>query len=370
MDFDFTEEQTLLRQSLAGYLEKNYSFEQRQAIVRSDRPFSADVWAALGEFGLLGLPLPEDVGGSGGSAADLVAVGEVLGEHLVVEPYLSSVVLAGRALAAVGDSSAARTWLQRIATGDALAAFAHEEGRGTPDPAQVALHCSREGDGFRLDGEKHVVLGGAEADVLVVTARLEGAGGPALLVVESGAPGLRRTPFPTVDGRSAAHVVFDGVVVPAENCLAPDASAALADVLSGAVLALAAEGVGAMGALLRLTGAYAATRTQFGVAIVTFQAVAHRLADMKMACLQARATLLHTAALAEAGRATPRDLSVLKAQVGRLGRLVGEAAVQIHGGVGMTDELSIGHYLKRLLVLDALFGDSEHHYRLVGAAPR
>ncbi|ROO86679.1 alkylation response protein AidB-like acyl-CoA dehydrogenase [Actinocorallia herbida] len=371
MDFTFTDEQTMLRESVARYLAKNYAFEARQAIVRSDRPFSAEVWQALADFGLLALPFPEALDGLGGSVVDLVAVGELFGEHLVVEPYLSSILLAGRALAEVGDHPRAEHWLGRLMAGEALAAFAHEEGAGTADPSLVAVSCTKAGGGYRLDGEKRLVLGGANADVLVVTARVDGAPGSpdglALLVVEPGAPGVRITPFKTLDGRSAAHLAFDGVEIPADDLLTADAHGAITRTLDGAVIALAAEAVGAMTALLRQTGEYAGSRRQFGVPIATFQTVAHRLADMKIAHTKARGTLLYTAALAEAGRATRRDVSVLKAQVGRLGRALAEAAVQTHGGIGMTDELAIGHYLKRLLAIDAMFGDSDYHYRVVGA---
>ncbi len=374
MDFSFTDEQVLLRQSVTSYLRRSYGFDARQAIVHSDRPFSAEVWAALGDLGLLTLPFPEAVGGTGGSVVDVVAVTELFGEHLLVEPYLSSVLLAGRALAIAPEQPAARRWLERIMAGTTLGALAHEEGRGTADPAQVAMRCRRTGDTYHLDGKKRLVLGAAEADVLVVTARESGEPGQpdglVLLVVERQTPGVRMSPFTTIDGRAAAHVTFDGVAVPRECCVSNDAYAAITGVVTDAVVALAAEGVGAMGALLRRTAAYGMTREQFGKPIAAFQAVAHRLADMKIAHTKAHTTLVYTAALAEAGQATARDVSVLKAQVGRLGRLVGEAAVQTHGGVGMTDELPIGHYLKRLLAVDALFGDSDFHYRVVGAGSR
>ncbi|MEU9020127.1 acyl-CoA dehydrogenase family protein [Actinomadura sp. NPDC048394] len=371
MDFGFTDEQAMLRESVARYLAKNHGFEARQATVRSGRPFSADAWRAFAGLGLLTLPFPEALGGLGGSVVDLVAVGEPFGEHLVVEPYVPSVLLAGRALAEAGEHPTARRWLDRIMAGDALAAFAHEEDGGTAEPSRVAARCAESGGGYRLDGEKRLVLGGADADVLVVTARVAGEPGQraglALLAVEPGTPGVRLAPFTTVDGRSAAHIAFDSVEIAAENVLTTDAHRAIATTVDGAVIALAAEAVGAMDALLRQTAGYAATREQFGVPIARFQAVGHRLADMKIACTKARATLLYTAALAEAGRAAPRDLAILKAQVGRLGRGVGEAAVQTHGGIGMTDELPIGHYLKRLLAIDAMFGQSDHHYRVVGA---
>lgn len=374
MDFSFTDEQTMLRDSVARYLAKNYAFEARQAIVGSGRPFSAEVWRAFTEFGLLSLPFPAETGGLGGSIVDLVAISELFGEHLLVEPYLSSVLLAGQALAAAGEHPTARRWLGRIMAGESLAAFAHEEGGGTAEPSQVALRCDRAGDTYRLDGEKRLVLGGANADVLVVTARTGAEPGRpeemGLLVVEPGTPGVRLTPFMTMDGRSAAHVGFDSVEVPADHCLTTDAYPVITAILDTAVIVLAAEAVGAMGALLRQTSEYATTREQFGMPIARFQTVAHRLADMKIAYTKARATLLYTTALAEAGRAAPRDISVLKAQVGRLGRDIGEAAVQTHGGVGMTDELAIGHYLKRVLAIDAMFGNSEYHYRVVGTGTR
>jgi alkylation response protein AidB-like acyl-CoA dehydrogenase len=371
MDFTFTAEQTMLRESVARYLQRNYTFAARQELVKSDRPWSTEVWQHFVDLGLLTLPFDESVGGVGGSVVDLVAIGEPFGEHLLVEPYLPSVLLAGKALAAAPDSLRARDWLERIITGEALGAFAHEEGNGTPDAAQVALRCKGSGDGFQLDGDKRLVLGAAEADVLVVTARIDGEPGSrtglALLVVPPGAPGVRLTPFTTLDGRSAAHVAFDSVEVTAEDCLSTDAYALIVGTVADALVALSAEAVGAMTALLRQTAEFATTRKQFGVPIATFQVVAHRLADMKIDVTKARGSLLYTAGLVEAGRATPRDLSVLKAQVGRLGRRVAEAAVQTHGGIGTTDELAIGHYLKRLLAIDAMFGDSDYHYRVVGA---
>lgn len=371
MDFTFTDEQAMLRESVARYLQRNYAFAARQALVASDRPYSTEVWQHLVGLGLPSLPFPESLGGVGGSVVDLVAIGEPFGEHLLVEPWLPSVLLAGRALSTAPEHARAQQWLTRIIAGEALGAFAHEEGSGTPDPAQVALRGKGSGDAFLLDGEKHLVLGAAEADVLVVSARVDGEPGSrdglALLLVEPGAPGVRLTPFTTIDGRSAAHVGFDSVQVPAEDCLTTDAYDAITATVADALLALAAEAVGAMGALLRQTAEFATTRQQFGVPIASFQVVAHRLADMKIAYTKARASLLYTAALAEAGRATRRDLSVLKAQVGTLGRSIGEAAVQTHGGIGTTDELAIGHYLKRLLAIDALFGDADYHFRVVGA---
>lgn len=371
MDFTFTEEQTLLRDSVSGYLQRHYDVDARRAVVRSEAGWSPEVWRGLGELGLLALPFPEEAGGYGGSIVDVVAISELFGAHLLVEPYLASVVLAGGALAALPDHADAARRLEGILAGTALGAFAHEEGPGTPDPTLVSTRAEQRGDAYALSGEKKLVLHGAEADVLLVSARLHGgpgdADGLALLAVEPGSPGVTATPFVTVDGRRAAHLRFDGA---AAQLLAADAHALLRRVTDHAIVVLAAEAVGAMGELLRRTADYASTREQFGVAIGTFQAVAHRLADMKIAHVKARSSLLYTAALVEAGRATPYDISVLKAQTGRLGRLIGESAIQTHGGIGMTDELTVGHLHKRVLAVDAMFGSADHHLRTVGAGRR
>lgn len=370
MDFAFTDEQALLRDSLARYLERNSGFDARRATLQSGAPYSTDVWRHFVDLGLLAAPFPEGAGGLGGSIVDVVAICEVFGEHLVSEPYLSSVLLAGKALAA-GDSGRGRAWLARILEGRATAAFAHEEGRGTPDASLVALTAVPVGRGYRLDGDKRLVLGGAEADLLVVSARLASDPGDddglALFLVDPAVQGVALTRFTTLDGRSAAHLRLDRVEVPAQGLLVRDAGPLIRAIVGEATIALGAEAVGAMGALLRQTCAYASTRKQFGVPLSQFQVVAHRLADMKIAWVKARATMLYTAALGEAGRAGPHDVSLFKAQVGRLGRRIGEAAIQTHGGIGMTDELPVGHYFKRLLAIDAMFGASEHHLRRVGA---
>lgn len=367
MDFTFSGEQTMLRDGVSRYLAQAYAFDQRQAIVASADGTSAEVWGQFRDFGLLALPFPEVSGGLGGSMSDIVAIAEPFGRHLVSEPYVSSILLAGRALAAV-DGDSARGWLARIIDGTALGAFAHEEGRGTADPTRIATTATRDGDGYVLRGQKRLVLGGDDADLLVVTARLEGTGHRdgelGLLLVTRDTSGVSLTPYRTVDGRKAADCAFDAVP---GVLLATDALPVIMEIIEDAVVALCAEAVGAMAALLAMTATYAGTRRQFGVPIATFQVLAHRLADMKIAFLKAQSTLYYTTALVESGRAQSRDIALLKAQVGRLGQTIAESAVQIHGGVGMTDDVAIGHYLKRILAIDAMFGDGDYHYRTVGA---
>lgn len=362
MDFSFTSEQQQLRDSLSRLLQQRYGFEARRAIVRSEAGWSQGVWHDFTEMGLLALPFPESAGGLGGSPVDLIAVAEVLGEYLVVEPYLASVA-AGSLLAAT-DSEVARAWLERVVAGEDIAALAHEEAGGTFNATQIDTAARRRNGGFVLDGAKSLVIGGS-AGLLLVTALLDD--GLALFAVPREARGLSADCYTTIDGKRAANLTFDGVALATDHLLLSDASAALASALDQSVLALAAEAVGVMGVLLRTTAEYASVRKQFGQPIARFQVVAHRLADMKLAYVKARATLLYTAALAEARRATSRDYSILKAQVGRLGRVIGEAAIQTHGGIGMTDDILAGHYVKRLLAIDAMLGSAEYHLRLIGA---
>ncbi|GAA4283536.1 acyl-CoA dehydrogenase [Brevibacterium daeguense] len=363
MDFTFTDEQDQLRSTVDRALQRDCPFEKRQAVVASETGWSPEVWGRIVELGLTAIPFPEDIGGLGGSIVDLVAVAEVFGAHLLTEPWTASVVLAGGMLAAVPDSREARSRLERIASGEAIGALAHEEGRGTPDPTLISTRAERTGSGHALTGDKRMVLHGAAADVLVVTARLDDR--LALFLVEPAEASA--TAFTTIDGRPAAHLRFAGA--PAV-LLAAEAEPLVREALDRAVVVLAAEAVGAMGELLRRTSEYAFTREQFGVPIGTFQALGHRLADMRIAHAKARATLLYTTALAEAARLTERDVAVLKAQVGRLGRQVGESAIQLHGGVGMTDELPVGHLHKRILTIDALLGPAEFHLRMLGAPTR
>lgn len=374
MDFSYTDEQNMLCDSVSRLMQQRYDFDSRQAIVKSDQPWSPDIWRALGELGLFALPFSEEAGGLGGSICDSVAICEIFGAHLMVEPYASSTLLAGRILEASGKAKAHEkvgALLSGIIEGKRIVAFAHEEGKGTSNPALVACSAKREAGGYRLNGEKRMVLAGAEADTLLVTAQLEeetaGGGCLAVFLVPAELDGVSVTPFPTIDGRSAAHVLFDNIFVEADGLISDHALDMVESATNAMIVALCAEAVGAMGALFDLTSEYANTRKQFGKSIIGFQAIAHRLANMKIAHIKLRSCLTYTTALLEAGRATNRDISVLKAQVGKLGHFIGESAIQIHGGVGMTDELSVGHYHKRLLTIDALFGNSAYHFRVLGA---
>ena len=361
MDFNFTEEQQMLRDGVGKYLEKSYDFDTRQKLVRSEAPWSGDVWQQFAEFGLLALPFSEDQGGLGGSITDCVAFAELFGKHLVIEPYASSVMLAGAALAE-SSASEATDWLEKITTGEAVVAFAYEEGHGTACAEMIGMTATSTDGSFTLSGEKRMVVAGADAAAVVVLARKGEGGPPAFFLVEAGAEGLDTRAYTTIDGRSAANLRFDKVAaVELEG-----AAEMLKRILNHAIIVQCAEAVGAMGVLLSMTTEYAMTRKQFGVPIGTFQAVAHRMADMKIAYTKARATLIYTTALAESGAVGEREIATLKGQIGKLGIALGEAAIQTHGGVGMTDELSVSHYHKRLLACDATFGDHGYHFRKLG----
>lgn len=360
MEFSFSQEQDMLRESVSRYLEKNYDFDTRQALVRSDEGWSDDVWSQFAELGLLALPFSEDKGGLGGSIADCVAFASRFGKHLVVEPYTHTINLAGAALDA-SDHVDAPDWIERIVSGQSVVAFAYEEGAGTASLDMIQTTATLDGQTFRLNGEKRLVIAGYEADAVIVVARYKGT--VALFLAEKKAPGLTSSAYTTIDGQSAAKMAFKET--PCERLL-EDASETLETILTNAIIVQSAEAVGAMEALLAITAEYAMTRKQFDKPIMTFQSVAHRLSDMKIAYTKALSTLTYTTALANSGAATPRDISVLKGQIGKLGREIGEAAIQTHGGVGMTDELNVSHYHKRLLAYDAQLGDHAYHLRVVG----
>ena len=367
MDFNFTQEQNMLRESLARYLSQNYHFEQRQKILATEaQGYSGDIWQALTDMGLMALPFPEHVGGLNGNCTDLVAVAEILGQYLFSEPYMASALLAGRLLSRLPAQNTITQLLEAMAEGKALCALAHEEDHGTADLNQIKTHVQAQDTGYILNGCKNLVLAAEVAGHFLVSAR---AGEDIVIaLVDARAPGVQIHSYRTIDGRAAGRVTFDQVALTSEQLFTEQAAQIWDAHIHESILILCAEALGAMDSLLEQTALYASTRKQFGQPIGLFQAIAHRLADMKIACVKARATLLTTTALMESGHATPRDIAILKAQIGRLGQNVGESAIQIHGGVGMTNELAIGHYHKRLLAVEAMFGNSEYHLRRIGAS--
>ncbi|MCL4798667.1 MAG: acyl-CoA dehydrogenase family protein [Burkholderiales bacterium] len=369
MDFSFSEEQQLLRDSLARFVAREYPFEKRRAIVRSAEGFSREIWAQLAEMGLLGLTLPAAHGGFGGTAVDTLVAMQALGGGLVVEPYLASAVLGAGTVARAGTPAQRERLLPAAARGELLLTLAHGEAGARYDLAQVAARARRAGTGFVLDGRKAVVPWGAQADVLVVSARTAGAereaAGISLFLVERAAKGVSVRGYRTIDGQRAAEVALDGVTVDAGALLGPldEALPIIERVVDVGAAALCAEAVGVMETLNAQTLDYLKTRQQFGQPIGRFQALQHRAVDMFIHLEQSRSLALLAAVRADAEDAVERarTVSAAKAHLGRSGRLVAQAAIQLHGGMGVTDEMPASHYAKRLTMIDFQLGDADHH---------
>ncbi len=375
MDFSFTEEQTLLRNVVQRFVQDRYTFEARSRVVAGDEGMSRGDWRQFAELGLLAAPFPEDYGGLGGSAIEVMIVMEEFGRGLVVEPYVQNVVLAGGLLLAGGSEEQKTEHLPPLLAGERLFAFAHGEVQARYDLADVTAKARRDGEGFVLDGAKTVVPGAPWADSLIVSARTAGdrnnANGISLFVVDRDSPGLSVRDYATWDGSRAAEVLLEGVRVGADALLGPEGGGLdlIETVADRAVAALCAEAVGCMGALNADTGEYCRTRKQFGLPIGSFQVVQHRLVDMYIAQEQSLSlTYLATLKLDAPAAERHKAASAAKVQVGQAGRFVGQQAVQLHGGMGMTEELRVGHYFRRLAAIDGLFGDVDHHLRRFAAA--
>lgn len=378
-DFSLSDEQKLLKDSAERFIERDYSFAARQELAASEHGFSRENWATFAELGWLAVALPEAYGGLGGSLLDVAVLMEAFGRGLVVEPYVPAVVLSGGLVALAGDEKQKKALLPPLAEGGLLLAFAHGEPQSRFNLADVETTAKETKSGYVLEGRKSVVFNAAAADRIIVSARTSGAArernGITLFLVDRQAEGVALRPYATQDGRRAAEVVLAGVQVGGDDVLgAIGGGLPLVErVVDDAIVAVAAEAVGAMDALIAATREYLKARQQFGVPIGDFQVLQHRVVDMFMACELSRA-LTHRAAASHADAsavARARAASALKVQIGKAGKLVGQAAVQLHGGMGMTDELSVGHYFKRLAMIDALYGNADHHlerFTALGAA--
>lgn len=373
MNFDFTEEQSQLRAALTRQLERSYEFDKRKQIVASPTGISDKVWQQLAELGALAVALPEAHGGMGGNAVDTMVVMEALGRRLVVEPYLPTVVLGAGLLLDGGSEAQRAAILPAVASGEKYLALAHDEPAARYHLAHVTTTARPDtsgGDGFVLDGQKCVVLGGEAAHTLIVSARTAGEvgdeGGITLFLVDAGAAGVTRHGYRTQDSHRAADVTFTGVRVGRDAVLGSvDGGYALLErSQQRAIAAACGEALGIMAVLLDLTGSYVKTRKQFGVPIGSFQALQHRLADMLMRVEQVRSMAYLSATAVDAERdevARRRVFSAAKALMSQAARFVGQQAIQLHGGIGTTDEAHVSHYFKRLTMLELAFGDADHH---------
>ena len=369
MDFNLTEEQRLLKESVDRLVAGRYDFEQRKRHQAAEEGWSREVWAEFAELGLLGLPIPEAHGGFGGGPVETMIVMEAFGRGLVVEPYLATVILGGGALRHGGSAEQQARYLPVIADGSHILAFAQTERQSRYDLFDIATTARREGSGYVLDGHKGVVLHGDSADTLLVTARTGGGRrdheGIGLFLIDANAPGVGRRGYPTQDGLRAAEISLSGVRVESGAAIGdPENALPLIErMVDGAMTALCAEAVGAMAQMHALTVEYLKTRRQFGVAIGSFQALQHRAVDMFVALEQARSMAMLATMMVEEEDAAERarTIAAAKVQIGRSGRLIGQEAVQLHGGVGVAMEYKVGHYFKRVTMIDTLFGNADHH---------
>ena len=369
MNFDLTDTQRMLQDTAARLVRERYGFEERNRILASPDGFSREVWAIFAELGLLGVEIAEDYGGIGGDFQDLAIVLDAFGRGLVVEPFIPTVVLGGGLVSAAGSAEQKDEILPKLVEGQLFLALAHGEPKSRYSLNHVETQAARSDDGYILSGHKAVVLGGDCADLFIVSARTSGAvtdaAGISLFLVERGAPGLEIRSYPNVDGTRAAEVTLDGVHVPAAQLLGPEGAALklIEAAVDRGCAALCAEAVGVMAALNDITLDFLKTRTQFGVPIGSFQVLQHRLVDLFIAQEQAASLAILAADRANAADAKDRAraVSAAKVLVGRSGRLVGQDAVQMHGGIGITKEYTAGHYFKRLTVIDRTFGDTDHH---------
>jgi len=375
MDFSFSEEQSMLQDSVQRFVQDGYEFESRQKLIRSDEGFSRDNWSSFAELGWLALPFSEDNGGFGGTAVETMIMMEEFGKGLVVEPYVSTVIMAGSIIEAGGSAEQKEGLLAEIMAGTKLAALAYVEPQARFNLADVTTSAAAEGDGYTINGFKGVVMGGPSADVLVVPARTSGdqrdENGITLFLLDAGSDGISRRDYPTIDGGRASEITLDKVSVPASAVLGEvgGGHSLLEAGINNGILAVCAEAVGAMEVLYKTTVEYCKTREQFGQPIGKFQVLQHRMVDMFMEHEQAK-SLLYMAAIRmseDDEEEARRAVSALKVQVGKGGRFVGQNAIQLHGGMGMTDELNVGHYFKRLTAIETLFGNVDHHLKKYAA---
>jgi len=373
MNFDLTPDQELLQQSVQRLLDDTYAFDQRKQYLESAAGWSGALWRQFADTGLLGLPFAADDGGFGGGAVEIMLTMESMGRVLSLEPYFATVILAGTCLRLGADPAQRARWLPALIDGRETFSFAHVERAARYDLAQVGTRARYEGGAWRINGRKDFVIHGDTADKFLVSARNAGVprdGGISMFMVDAAA--VRRRGYSIQDGTRAADLIFDDVRVADQDLIGePGGAMGLIDTVADiGIAALAAEAVGVMTRAHELTVEYMKVRKQFGTTIGSFQALQHRAVDMLVMIEQARSMAMYATMMSEHADAAKRGLalSAAKAYIGRAGRSVGEQAIQLHGGIGVTEECAVGHYYRRLTMIDVLFGDSAHHLTRVANA--
>ncbi|MEO7255419.1 MAG: acyl-CoA dehydrogenase family protein [Casimicrobium sp.] len=372
MNFSLSEEQTALKDSIGKFLERDYTFDDRWKVIKSHEGWSRAHWNQLAEIGLMALPVAEADGGLGGGGVDTMVVMEQIGKGLVLEPYLGCVVLPAALIKSAGTEAQRTSLSEGLASGETIYAFAHSEPGQRYERASVALSATPKGDGYVLNGKKISVLGGDCADVLIVSAKVPGDAEASLFLVPVTAAGVTRHAYPMQDAQRGADIEFADVSVGADALLGARAKAqgAIDYALDVACAALCAEAVGAMTELQKITIEYLKTRKQFGRALGTNQALQHRAVDMLMHVEMSRSMALDAAVSVDipdhAARA--KAISAAKTTINQACRFVGQNAVQLHGGIGVTHELNTSHYFKRLTMISVTFGDTDWHLARYGDA--
>ena len=370
MDFTFNEEQSLIQDQVDQFVQKEYDWETRQSLSNSELGFGEDNWKKFAELGWLGISVSEDSGGFGGSAIESMLIMEAFGKGLVVEPFLETVIMAGGLIDDHGSNQQKSSFLEPAIAGEMHLALAYAEPQSRFNLSDVVTEAKADGDNFIINGYKSVVMNGPSADQIIVSARTSGTqldeNGISLFIIDANASGLDKTNYKTVDGRRASDLTFENVSVTKENLIGyQDKGFEILDLaIDKAILAISAEAVGAMEVLYKTTVEYTKTREQFGTAIGKFQVLQHRMVDMFMEYEQCK-SLLYMATMKHEEKAedAKKAISGLKYQVGKAGKFIGQQAVQLHGGMGVTDELNVGHYFKRLTTVGTIFGNTDYHLK-------
>ncbi|MBO0332284.1 acyl-CoA dehydrogenase family protein [Sneathiella sp. CAU 1612] len=375
MDFELSDEQNMLKNSVERFVKDNYSAEARAKLADTELGFSRDHWKTMAELGWLGMPFPEEVGGFGGTAVETAIMMENMGNGLVLEPFLSTVILGGGLVAEAGSEAQIEAIIPEVIEGNMMLAFAYAEPQSRFDLNDVETTATKSGDGYVLNGHKAVVYHGTTADKIIVSARTSGDSrdedGISLFLVDNNSDGVSRRDYRTIDGQRAADIEFENVKVGADALLGKEGGAfpVIEKIVDRAIAALCAEAVGAMQAANNITNEYLKERKQFGTPIGKFQVLQHRMVDMYMEAEQSKSMSDMVAMKLDLDDETERRKAVAaaKAQIGQAAKFVGQQSIQLHGGMGMTDEYSIGHYFKRLTTIEMLFGNTDHHFKKYAA---
>ncbi len=368
MDFNFNEEQSLIQGQVSQFIQRDYDWEKRQELSNSERGFSDENWKQFAELGWLGISISEEAGGFGGSSLDTMIIMEEFGKGLVVEPFLETIVLSASILDDAGSKQQKDEILNKVIEGNLQLATAFSEPQSRFNLEDIVTTATKQDDSYLINGFKSVVMNGPAADSFIISVRTSGSQsdkeGITLFLLDSNQNGVSKRDYATVDGRKACELTLEDVSVSSASIIGKEGGGLdlLQNAINRAILAVSAEAVGAMEVLYKTTVEYTKTREQFGQAIGKFQVLQHRMVDMFMEYEQAK-SLLYMATIKHSEGAKDADKAIagLKYHIGKAGKFIGQQSVQLHGGMGVTEELNVGHYFKRLTTIGTIFGNSDYH---------